>query len=138
MPYGYQKDYLSVTECRIYLKPGCNLKKNLLSRYLSKNVSVWTLGGPFNHGSSKISLTGSILGSIYDHKGPGWSLEHQKSTKRLFNNVQRVQRVYLVEKVKTALKNLANHNDFLEDPGGFNESPWLLMDPVGINFGVTL
>ena len=47
MPYGYQKDYLSVTECRIYLKPGCNLKKNLLSRYLSKKSIGLDPGGPF-------------------------------------------------------------------------------------------
>ena len=52
-------------------------------------------------------------------------------TINVFHDVQRVKRMYFLEKVKTALQNLENHKVLLEDPVGPNEGPWLVMDPVG-------
>ena len=37
----------------------------------------------------------------------------------------------ILEKEKTALRNLEDHKVLLKDPLGPNEGPWLVMDPVG-------
>ena len=49
----------------------------------------------------------------------------------VFLDIQRVKRMYLLEKVKTGLHNIENLKVLLKDPVGPNEEPWLVMDPVG-------
>ena len=53
-------------------------------------------------------------------------------TINVFHDVQRVQGMYFLEKVKTALQNLENPEVLLKDPVGPNEGPWLFMDPVSL------
>ena len=48
----------------------------------------------------------------------------------MFHDVQMVQRMCFLEKVKIALQNLKNHKVLLKEPVGPNEGPWLVMDPV--------
>ena len=52
-------------------------------------------------------------------------------TINVFHDIQRVKRMYFLEKVKTTLQNLKNHNVLLKDPVGPNEGPWLVIGPAG-------
>ena len=68
-PTANLNDYFSATECPIDLKPSCIFKFVRCLEVYEKNGSIWTLEGPwmdfYREGSPKISLTGSILGSIW-------------------------------------------------------------------------
>ena len=52
-------------------------------------------------------------------------------TINVFHDVQRVEIMHILEKVKTALQYVENHKVLLKDLVGPNEGPWLVVDPVG-------
>ena len=52
-------------------------------------------------------------------------------TINMFHDVQRVLKMYFLEKVNTVLQNLEKHKVLLKDPVRPNEGPRLVMDPVG-------
>ena len=49
----------------------------------------------------------------------------------VFDDVKRVSRMYILEKISTALKNRENHKVFLKDCVRPNEEPWLANGSTG-------